>query len=188
MVVVGQHVDMRPDPAATAPSQGRPWGRWFVVAVAVGLVGMWGYIYWFQWSGRGEALNELDDETWAPQAEALCEPVRAAMLALPSGSDFEGVSLAGRADVLDQITVMYDDLLVQLAALPQPASDKDRTLLTEWFADWDVYQRSRAAHSEKLRAGQDEQFVLLADQPVDGRMQFFAETNRMLSCDAPGDV
>lgn len=171
-----------------ATAERRSIGRWVVLGVIVALVVMWAYIFWFQWSGRGKPLNRLDDETWAPAAEAICAPVREAMFALPSGDDFEGRSLAERADVLDQVTAMYTAMIADLQALPSPASAKDQEILRQWFGDWQIYFDSRDAHAAKLRAGEDARFALLADEPIDGRIEFFVETNRMESCNFPGDV
>jgi hypothetical protein len=162
-----------------------------VIAVIVVLAAMWVYALFI---ADTSSPDRLHDRAWAAHAQATCQSYADQIAALPPARQFKGIepkseALRERAPVVDHAT----DLLTQMVAALRtsaPADDADRQLVTAWLDDYDSYLQSRRVQTAKWRAGEDPRFAVkeINGQPVDSRMDDFADANAMTGCQTPGDL
>jgi hypothetical protein len=162
-----------------------------VVVVVSALAAMWVYAFFIADTSPADRLH---DRAWAAQAQATCQPVAAQIAALPPARQFADIvpksaALLQRAPVVDRATDLLAQMVGQLRRTA-PSDHDDQDLVTAWLADYDSYLASRRAHTATWRAGQDPRFAVVEvdGQPIDGRMNDFADNNGMPSCETPGDL
>jgi hypothetical protein len=134
----------------------------------------------------------LNDRTWPAQAQATCQPYAHQIAVLPPARQFADIqpktaALLQRAPVVDRVTDLLTQMVAQLR-LSAPTDVNGRQLVTAWLADYDSYLASRRVQTAKWRAGEDPRFAVaeVNGQPVDSRMDDFADANAMPSCRTPG--
>jgi hypothetical protein len=186
---------------ATTPAGGAgeaaPRRRWtptraLLVAVALALVSMWGYVLFLAFGpGRQPPLDRLDDPAFAEAGEVRCAAALAAVDALPPAS--ESGTARERAEVLSRADAVFAGMLDDLDDMAHlaPAGDQRRRA-REWLADWRTYLGDREAYAEALRTDPQAR-LLVSPKPGEGRhitgwIDEFARANRMPSCATPGDA
>jgi hypothetical protein len=162
-----------------------------VVVVVLVLVAMWIYAFFL---ADTSSPDRLRDRAWAAQAQATCKPFADRIAALPPARQFADIQpktagLLQRAPVVDDVTELLGQMVAQLR-LSTPADANGRQLVAAWLADYDSYLNSRRAQTAKWRAGEDPRFAVAeaGGQPIDSRMDDFADANAMVSCKTPGDL
>jgi hypothetical protein len=160
------------------------------VVVAV-LIIMWVYAFFF---ADTSSADRLSDRAWAAQAQATCQPFADQIAASPPARQFADIqpktaALLQRAPVVDHVTDLLTQMVEQLRRRA-PADANGQRLVAAWLADYDSYLNSRRAQTAKWRAGDDPRFAVadIDGQPVDSRMDDFADANAMTSCKTPGDL
>ncbi len=162
-----------------------------VVGVVALLVVMWVYAFFL---ADTSSPDRLRDRAWAAQAQATCRPFADQIAALPPAREFADIqpksaALLQRVPVVDHVTDLLAQMVAQLR-LSAPADANGRQLVAAWLADYDSYLNSRRMQTAKWRAGEDPRFAVaeVSGQPIDGRMDDFADANAMVSCKTPGDL
>ena len=160
-------------------------GRIALALVVVASFGIWAYAY----SGRADrpAPDLLDDPGFAAAAEPVCAAARAKLDRLepaPLATDH-----VDRAATIDEANLVLADMLQELRA-QTPATDRDRQIVGDWLTDWETYLEDRRSFASRLSRDPDARFYQsdVANEPLDRRLSRLADTNRMSSCGAPGDV
>ena len=156
-----------------------------VAALAV----FWGWIWVYQLTNQGERdmPDRLDDLSWTPTADAVCEATAARIAALPPA--FTSSTAAERADVIDAATDEYDRMLVELDAVA-PASGSARVLVDSWLDDYRVFLADRRAYADELRRDPSARFLVTEryGSHVTAPIDRFARVNEMEACMSPLDV
>lgn len=171
---------------SAGPRRGRA-VRWLLVAICVGLAGMWAFVFLNPW----EYKNRIPDRGWVEQAEQVCAATGVKLAELPPASSFRGGSPADRAPSVRQANALLRDMVRALRALPEPADPTSRALVSAWLADWDTHLADREAHAAKLAANLDVRFSETATErgvPIAIRMNELARRNGMPSCQVLGDL
>ena len=163
--------------------------RWYhgLLAVALGLIAaMWIYALGFAPKGNP---NRLHDTAWTANAESVCAAAQQQIAALPPAKTAK--SPQDRADVVDQANAVVADMIATLRTAAVSGTVKEQHYVEMWLADWDTYLGDRRDWAAILHQGESKPFAISkADGggPILDRMDGFAETNNMPSCDAPLDV
>jgi hypothetical protein len=162
-----------------------------VVAVLVLLAAMWVYAFFIADTSSPDRLN---DRAWAAQALATCQTYADQIAVLPPARQFADIqpktaALLQRAPVVEQVTDLLARMVAQLRR-SAPTDANGRQLVAAWLSDYDSYLASRRVQTAKWRAGEDPRFAVaeVNGQPVDSRMDDFADANAMPSCRTPGDL
>jgi len=161
--------------------------------VVILIVAMWVWIYLF---APRTNPDRLADRAFVAQAESICAPFSAEILALPRGNTATTpTSRARQVETGTNITrSMVDALEVAAASLEDP---DDIKILEAWFEDWQAYLVDREAHVVKLdSAGPDtsarDLAFTLTERASGGiytrRIDGLANVNDMESCQVPRDV
>jgi hypothetical protein len=174
----------------TAPTDAPPSGRrvtpYRVAAtlVLVGVAALWAYALTRQ---PEPPPDQLDDATFAVEAEQVCQATRSTLDQLPLA--FQTSDPVERADVVVRANT---ELAAMLAALREqvPPATRDARMLDEWLTDWGVYLDNRRDYADRLRAEGDTR-IYVAEK--DGRqvtvaVDRFAEVNDMPACRTPKDI
>ena len=181
-----------PTPVDTDPTSGRSVRRFFVVAVVLSFVGIWGYVMYLSFFvGRAEPADQLEDTDWVLTAEDTCAPVAARIADLPLASEME--TPAQRAEVLDVATEELEGMVRRLRALVPPDSPEEATAVGRWLDDWEQFNRDRRAYADRLSLPDppDEPFRVTERDgyQIDVVLEeFAAKSNDMPSCAPPDDV
>ena len=183
---------LRPD-EADGPDGGHG-GRWgWTPGRIVSAVLLLGVIAFWVWAfsplaPRGHP-DELDDPAFAEAAEIRCAAaVDQVATEVPAAN--EATSTDNRADQIDASTAIFEEMLVDLAALAPAAGTSDREIVDRWLADWQIYIGDRYRYAERFRDGIDDRFEVTAvdEGQVTDPIDAFALANRMPSCASPQDV
>jgi len=162
-----------------------------VVGVVMVLVVMWVYAFFF---ADTSSPDRLHDRAWAVQAQATCQPFADQIAALPPARQFADIqpksaALLQRAPVVDHVTELLAQMVAQLRR-STPADANGRQLVAAWLGDYDSYLDARRVQTAKWHVGDDPRFAVaeVDGQPIDSRMDDFADANAMVSCKTPGDL
>lgn len=161
--------------------------RVLVVAVIVGLVGFWAWI--FAGGPRADHADEVTDTEFVERTHRRCQLLRVELSRLPSATQAE--TATDRADVVDVATDlvvrMVDDIEADL-----PDDPDDLEVLEQWIDDWRTYIGDRDDYAERLREDPGAQFQVTENERVfrgvDDTIRNFADVNGMPDCATPGDV
>lgn len=165
-----------------------------LTAVVVAMVVMWVWIY--VWAPRTNP-DRLENRSFTAAAQAICEPIQAALEALPTGRDV--TTAPARTSQIVAGTTLASEMVARLkgAVNSNELSFEDSRLLDAWFDDWDAYLKDRKAHESKLIAlgvnATDEDFRFILTERAEGgiyttRIDGFANVNEMQACHTPGDL
>ena len=171
--------------AGAGRSRRFPIGRALVVAVVLGLVLFWAWI--FSGAPRRQNPDYLDDRRWVAAAERSCAATRERLENLPDATTTTDAT--ARAEVLDRATDLLDTMVDGLA--DPPADDRaDADLVRRWVDDWRRYLVARRDYADRLRIDPDARLLLdeKFNDPLDRVIETFADVNAMPSCATPGDV
>jgi hypothetical protein len=175
------------DAAGTGtPTQGTTVLRVFLALLVVAMGVLWVYAFFLAPSGNPD---RMEDRSWPEAAQVRCQAARTEISLLPTAR--QAGSPAERADDLDEATAVVRRLVDDLATIPG-GTDHDRSLVSSWLADWEVYVADRLAHAERLRTAGDVKPLLTALPSGAGsvleRMNGFARVNDFEACLDPGDM
>lgn len=166
-------------------------GRVLLGIVVAASFGVWGYIFSGQ-AGRTPP-DTLADASYALAADPRCAAANETVASMPNALDAE--DHVDRADQISDTTAVYRTMVDDLdALLDDPAvilDERDRSITTEWLADWDRFLDDRLDFAERLRADPTAVFYVAASsggERLERRITRFATTNEMLSCVTPSDV
>jgi hypothetical protein len=180
------------DSLAASGDAGEPRRRWSVgkilaVVCVVGLTAMWAYAL-SGVAGR-DVAGRLDDKTFGPRAEPVCNEAMAVVDGLPKG--FETPEPTDRADVIDEGTARLRTMVAELEALPRPDGD-DASMISQWLVDWTTFLDNRDDFTSRLRTDRNARFYVTQREEdkrqITAALDRFAGINNMPSCETPGDV
>ncbi|HAY51576.1 MAG TPA: hypothetical protein DCY30_06085 [Acidimicrobiaceae bacterium] len=134
--------------------------------------------------------DKLDDPAFANAAKPLCADAKNSVeelpLALTSKTPDE------RADLIDEGTTIYRELLEALRLLAPAPNTNDGKNVNLWIDDYEIYLNDRDQYAEKFRIGKDEAFVvspsIKGDKWVTRPIDEFAKANDLKECMVPLDV
>ena len=178
------------DTPTAAPSPTAVWKRIVVLALMIVLAAFW---VWALFFASKEAVNRIDDRSWAARAERICASIDERREAL---ADYTRIDVADpaliqrRADVVDAATDLLDEMLAEVAAV-RPSDPKGAAIVPDWLDDYRTYLSDRRAYAEELRrTSQNAPFYETAEQgiPLSERIATFAGDNEMPSCSPPRDL
>jgi len=140
--------------------------------------------------------NELDTLSYGVNSEAACSVSRATINAMPSPRDAK--TPQQRSDQLVKSTKVVEDLVAALRTEADSLVDpEDSELVGRWLEDYDAYIADRWRYVEKLanadgtESARDLAFTLsprVSGGVYTTRIDTFARSNKMPSCQVPGDV
>ena len=160
--------------------------RIFLTLLVVAMGVLWYYAFFLAPSGNPD---RMEDRSWPETAQALCLEARAELERLPTARQADTPS--ERAGDLDEATVIVRQLVDDMGRIPG-GTVHDRSLVTLWLADWEVYVADRLNHAERLRSEGDVKPLLTALPSGAGsvleRMNGFARVNDFEACLDPGDM
>ena len=132
--------------------------------------------------------DKLEDPTFAKAAKTFCinaeNSIEDLPLALTSETPDE------RAELIDEGTEIYRDLLEALLAIAPDSGTNDGKIVQLWIKDYEIYLNDRDVYAEKFRTGIDEDFTVSkkgnrwVTEPIDE----FAKANDLKECMIPLDV
>jgi hypothetical protein len=166
--------------------------RWSVGSVAALLVvaviaGFWVWAF-SPWAPDRKA-DSLADQTLVADANAHCKAANDRINALPRAMD--SPTPAARAEVVDQANVYVADMIAALRQDASGATGRDRELLDQWFADWDIYLERREAYADELRVNVNGAIFTVPARnggQITETMDGFSRTNDLFDCLVPLDV
>ena len=179
-------------PPAGIPTEERRPSRAVRLLLGVVIVGFAAFWTWALFFASKEALNKIDDRTWAERAELICQDATDQRLAL---ADFRVLEEGGpeliveRAAVVDESTDILRVMLDDLTATP-PTDPKGQDIVPMWEAEYRTYLDDRYRYADELReAGENLPFYETGDGlPISERLETFAGDNEMPSCAPPRDL
>lgn len=163
------------------------------VALVVGLTAFAAFWIWALFFASKEAVNRIDDESWAARAEQICVAATEQRIAL---ADFREIGeptpalIRERADIVDRATDILEQMLDDVVAQP-PADEKGLDLVPQWEAEYRTYIGDRRQFTADLRAsGENLAFyeTEASGLPISERLETFAADNDMASCAPPRDL
>jgi hypothetical protein len=166
--------------------------RWSVgsvlaLVVVAAIIGFWAWAF-SPWAPDTKA-DDLADDTFVPAANTICRTATERIDALPRAMD--SPTPAERSAVVVQANGYVADMVAGLRAETAGASGRDRELLDQWFADWDVYLERRDAYAAELAVNEDGAVFTVPARnggQITETMDGFARTNDLFDCLVPLDV
>ena len=132
--------------------------------------------------------DKLDEQTFSEAAKPLCVDAKNKIedlpLALTSRNPDE------RADLIDQGTAIYRDLLAELVLISPIPNTRDGEIVQLWIEDYEIYLSDRDVYADKFRNGIDEAFTVSkkGNRWVTDPIDEFAKANDLKECMVPLDV
>lgn len=168
---------------------GRTWVKILLGCVCLGIAGMW--VYAFLFASR-DAVSRVDDLAWSTRAEKICFAANEARLALADERRIDDAgpnALAERADIIDQATLILEDMLDDVVAV-DPAGVEDKAIVQTWENFYRQLIEDRRAYTVTLRNGENRPFAETAQEgaPISEWINDFTVTNEMVECSAPLDL
>jgi hypothetical protein len=163
-------------------------GLIFAVVVVAGTLGMWGYLFLV---ADPNVPDQLDDEAFVEDGEAICEVAREQLDQLPPAREAEdprerSVTVEDANEVLDEMVLSLRDIA--------PTEGSDARVVELWLDDWTSYLEDRATYAAELAEGEEAELLVTPRSEDEGGGQItetidhFANINNMEDCAIPGDV
>jgi hypothetical protein len=154
------------------------------VLVVAATFGMWGYLFLIADPG---VPDELEDDAFPTEAQAICAEAVARIDDLPPASD--ATSPEDRGAVVVEANEILTEMVADLRAIA-PTEGADERLTRLWLEDWDTYLGDRADYAEALAAGEDAELLVTARGAgqITVTLDHFAVVNDMLDCQSPLDA
>lgn len=178
----------------------RPAGRWWVKLIlllgCLLMVAMWVY---YLLLAPDKGVYQLDDETWAPQAAAVCAAAKADMRALETteGGFIEEPTveqMAERARIVGEATDILEQMVDDVMAIPVD-NDRDRAILAVFEEHYRMVIADRRRYEDSLANGENvrytETVVQEAGGPVTNVITDFTagvKGNEVPECSPPNDL
>ena len=162
-------------------------GRIAILVVVIAMLAMWGYVLYLAFGpGRQPPPDRLDDPTFGPAGQAVCEAAHDDVSLLPPA--IEATSARERADIIDEANTRFSAMVSDLERLAPEGEEGD--VVAAWIADWRTYLDDRSTYAAELRTDPDAaMFVTARDtQQVTEYIDGFAADNRMPACATPVDL
>lgn len=165
-------------------------GRVLATLVALGLAGMWGYVWIYHLSGQGERdmPDRLDDLSWTREADEICAGYADRIAELPSAHSTP--TAEERADVIDRATAEIEAMLEEIEALAPTGDSRDARITAAWLDDYRVWVADRYRFADALRDDPGARFLVTekAGRYINAPVDRFARVNEMEACMTFGDV
>jgi hypothetical protein len=161
-------------------------GRIVASVLLLVVAGFW--VWAFSPFAPNEHPDELDDPAFAEAARPLCEAASDALDALPKAHLID--TALERADLIDEGTTIYRDLVAQLRETAPDPSTPDGDVVHRWLDDYEIYLSDRDRYAAKFRAGVDEAFevTVKGEGQITDPIDAFTIGNRIADCATPQDV
>jgi hypothetical protein len=177
-----------------APPERRPgfdiW-RILITAIIVLIVAIWVYYFFF---ATAKATYRIDDASWRERAQSICERYEAERLKLVDTAEGyiaepTNEQMLQRADIVDQATDLLEAELAEVLAV-EPASERDRSLLTDYEKYWRILIADRRAYTAQLRTFDLQPYyeTLIDGGPVSNTIVDFTTVNEITACRPPGEL
>lgn len=147
------------------------------------------WIYAFANTSSVEHPDAFEDPVYSAAAEAICAERQANIAEFPMATS--ATDPEARGPLIELGTAELELMVAELAALEPPTDPEGADGVIEWLDDYDLYLSDRRAYTEVLARGEDEPFLLSANDQgarVTDMLGTFAEVNNMASCAPAGDV
>ncbi len=170
---------------AVEPVRRRPRvGTVLALLVVAATIGMWAYLFLIADPG---IPDQLDDDMFPTEAQAICTDAVAAIDELPAAAD--AVTPQERGETVAEANEILTEMVADLRAIA-PTGDQDGRLTRLWLEDWDTYLSDRAEFAEALAAGEDAELLITARGAgqITVTLDHFAMVNDMLACSTPLDA
>ncbi|HET9666850.1 MAG TPA: hypothetical protein VFP09_08850 [Desertimonas sp.] len=166
--------------------------KFWRIAIAIAVAGLAAFWVWALFFASKEAVNKIDDRSWAQRAESICDVATTQRELLVDErllDNDDPAMLAERADIVDRATDIVETMLDDVVAV-LPADDKGMAIVPLWEADYRTYLENRRAFTDRLRGGENEPFTEAAVDgiPISEKLEQFAGDNEMPSCAPPRDL
>ena len=168
-----------------APTRRRPRvGTVLALLVVAATIGMWVYLFLIADPG---IPDQLDDDTFPTEAQAICAAAVDRIDELPAAAD--APTPAARGETVAEANQVLTAMVADLRAIA-PTDGQDGRLTRLWLEDWDTYLSDRAEFAEALAAGEDAELLITARGAgqITVTLDHFAMVNDMLACSAPLDA
>ena len=134
--------------------------------------------------------DKLNDPAFAIAAKPLCADAKSSLEELPLALTTKTPD--ERAELIDEGTAIYRDLLEALQLLAPDLNSDDGKNVNLWIDDYQIYLNDRDQYAEQFRIGKDEAFVVSpstkGDKWVSRPIDEFAKANDLKECMVPLDV
>ena len=136
------------------PPPARPWVKAILALLCLMMAAMWGYYFFF---ATDEGVYQLQDKSWRVAAEPICADATAQREALTDESDGYIANptqeqMNQRADIVDQATLILEQMLDDLMTIPVDNED-DQVRLDFFEENYRIIFEDRRAYTAELRAG-----------------------------------
>ena len=172
-----------------APGRRRPTGRpglgtVLALLVVAATIGMWAYLFLIADPG---VPDQLDDNAFPTEAQAICAEAVARIDELPPAAD--AASPEERGEAVREANDLLAAMVVDLRAIA-PDEGRDERLTRLWLDDWDTYLTDRVEYADALLAGEDAELLVTArgTGQITVTLDHFAVVNDMLDCQSPLDA
>lgn len=178
----------------------RPAGRWWVKLIlllgCLLMAAMWLY---YLLLAPDKGVYQLDDDTWAPQAAAVCAAAKAEMRALETteGGFIEEPTveqMAERARIVGEATDVLEQMVDDVMAIPVD-NDRDRAILAVFEEHYRMVIADRRRYENSMANGENvrynETVVKEAGGPVTNVITDFTagvKGNDVPECSPPNDL
>lgn len=177
--------DSPDDPSPGGPGRSRPrLGTVLATLVVAATVGMWLYLFLI---ADPNVPDELDDDTFPAQGQAICAAAVARIDDLPPARDAN--SPEDRSEAVAEANEILTEMVADLRAIA-PTEGSDDRLTRLWLEDWDTYLADRAEYADRLAAGEDAELLITARGAgqITVTLDHFAVVNGMEDCQSPLDA
>jgi hypothetical protein len=185
----------------SAPEEGRTGRTWVKVLLAIGcalVLVMWVVIvFQIATSGKEKGAYQIQDESWRPQAQRICQEATAARYALAdqTGGFIEDPTLEQmrqRADIVDEATDIVEQMVADLVAIPVD-NERDREILAVFGENYGLVIADRRRYADSLRNGDEVRYneTVVAGGPVSNVVFDFTagvKSNEVPECSPPVDL
>jgi hypothetical protein len=162
-----------------------------IIVACVGIAAMWIYAFGF---ASKKAAYRVDDAAWRARAEQICATYEAKRLELVDTSagyiaNPTDAQMLERADIVDAATDLLQTSLDEVTSV-QPASERDRSLVSQYRGYYDMLLSDRRRYTSKLRALDLQPYneTKVDGGPVTNIITDFVIINEMRSCTPPGEL
>jgi hypothetical protein len=168
--------------------------RSFLAVLCLLCAGMWGY-YLFLAPEQG--IYQLQDTTWPERAKPICVAAQSERRALADiGEGYIAnptpEQMAERADIVEQATVILEQMLDDIVALPVD-NDRDRQLIAIFEENYRIVLDDRRRYLGELRKGNLVPYTetVVGGGPVSNVVLDFTagvKGNEVPECSPPGEL
>jgi len=159
-------------------------GTVLALLVVAATIGMWAYLFLIADPG---IPDQLDDDTFPTEAQAICAAAVDQIDELPAAAD--AATPEERGETVAEADEILTTMVADLRAIA-PTAGQDARLTRLWLEDWDTYLTDRVEFADALAAGEDAELLITARgaRQITVTLDHFAMVNDMLACSTPLDA